>query len=147
MAGCASAMAATETDSGLLYSGGPHIHFLGKLKKKLCFFPHGKLGGNFYTLRIHSYAKSLGLGEHPLVQTAVVAMYAKCGSLVESRHCFDSMRKRNLIAGNTLTTAYPSHGRRSECISTYEEMRVQPDSISFMGLLSGCSHSGLSLTV
>uniref|UniRef100_A0A7N0UEA0 DYW domain-containing protein n=1 Tax=Kalanchoe fedtschenkoi TaxID=63787 RepID=A0A7N0UEA0_KALFE len=96
---------------------------------------------------IHSYANSIGLGAHPLVQTALVAMYAKCGSLVESRRCFDSMRKRNLVAWNTLITAYASHGRGRECVSTFEEMLrngVQPDGISFTGLLSGCSHSGLT---
>ncbi|CAM8930935.1 unnamed protein product [Rhodiola kirilowii] len=96
---------------------------------------------------IHGYAKSIGLGEHSHVQTALVAMYAKCGSLVESRRCFDSMRKRNLVAWNTLINAYASHGRGAECVSTFEDMirsGVRPDSISFTGLLSGCSHSGLT---
>ncbi|XAR49391.1 hypothetical protein NMG60_11032576 [Bertholletia excelsa] len=98
--------------------------------------------------RIHKFANSVGLNSNPSVQTALVAMYAKCGSLVDARFYFDqiSPKDKGLVAWNTMITAYASHGYGKEAVSTFEGMvrsGVQPDSITFTGLLSGCSHSGL----
>ncbi|KAL3515628.1 hypothetical protein ACH5RR_022530 [Cinchona calisaya] len=98
--------------------------------------------------RIHRYARDRGLDSITSVQTALMAMYSKCGSLADARVCFDRMglNERNLVAWNTMITAYASHGCGREAVFTFEEMigaGVQPDAITFTGLLSGCSHSGL----
>ena len=98
--------------------------------------------------QIHKFASHIGLDFNVSVQTALVAMYARCGSLAEARQCFDRIhqQKKNLVAWNAMITAYASHGRGLESVSTFEEMiraGVQPDTITFTGLLSGCSHSGL----
>jgi pentatricopeptide repeat protein len=65
-----------------------------------------------------------------------------------ARQCFDSIGQceKNLVAWNTMITAYTSHGCGMECVWTFEEMiraGIQPDNITFVGLLSGCNHSGL----
>ncbi|KAG1326372.1 pentatricopeptide repeat-containing protein [Cocos nucifera] len=98
--------------------------------------------------QIHRYAGAMGFDSHPVVQIALVAMYAKCGSLVKARHCFDRINKkeRDVIAWNALITAYASHGRGVEAVSAFEDMvtsGVRPNEITFTALLSGCSHSGL----
>ncbi|XP_049351872.1 pentatricopeptide repeat-containing protein At3g62890-like [Solanum verrucosum] len=98
--------------------------------------------------KIHSFARETGLEKNPSVQTALIAMYAKCGSLVDARLCFDQIdpREKKLVAWNTMITAYASHGCGREAVSTFEDMLragIQPDKITFTGLLSGCSHSGL----
>ncbi|CAN1305321.1 Pentatricopeptide repeat-containing protein At3g46790, chloroplastic [Linum perenne] len=98
--------------------------------------------------RIHDYAARIGLDSNPSVHTALIAMYAKCGSLVDARCCFDRLDQnhRTAVAWNTMITAYASHGRGMEAVSTFEDMiraRVKPDSVTFTGLLGGCSHSGL----
>ncbi|KAK6156962.1 hypothetical protein DH2020_011210 [Rehmannia glutinosa] len=97
---------------------------------------------------IHNFAQEKGLDSHPSVQTALVGMYAKCGSLANARFCFDRIKPnlRNLVAWNTMITAYASHGHGTEAVRTFECMiqaGVHPDGITFTGLLSGCSHSGL----
>ncbi|RVW43530.1 Pentatricopeptide repeat-containing protein, chloroplastic [Vitis vinifera] len=99
--------------------------------------------------RIHDFANGIGLHLNSSVQTAFAGMYAKCGSLVEARRCFDTIAQngKNLIAWNTMITAYASHGCGVEAVSIFENMLragVQPDAVTFMGLLSGCSHSGLT---
>uniref|UniRef100_A0A7N0UEQ5 DYW domain-containing protein n=1 Tax=Kalanchoe fedtschenkoi TaxID=63787 RepID=A0A7N0UEQ5_KALFE len=96
---------------------------------------------------VHKYADSVGLGSQLPVQRALVAMYARCGSLSEARSCFDSIQQRNRAVWNSLITAYASHGRGMDCARTFEEMiktGIQPDHVTFVGLLSGCSHSGLT---
>ncbi|KAK9265428.1 hypothetical protein L1049_003553 [Liquidambar formosana] len=97
---------------------------------------------------IHNFASRIGLNSNSSVQTALVAMYAKCGSLVDAHHCFEKIRhnEKSLIAWNTMITAYASHGCGMESVSTFEDMiraGIQPDGITFLGLLSGCSHCGL----
>ncbi|XP_042477790.1 pentatricopeptide repeat-containing protein ELI1, chloroplastic-like [Macadamia integrifolia] len=98
--------------------------------------------------RIHNYVRGIGMDQNPSVQTALVAMYAKCGSLVDARTCFDRIpeNEKSLVTWNTMITAYTSHGCGLESTLTFENMvraGVQPDSITFTGLLSGCSHAGL----
>lgn len=98
--------------------------------------------------RIRDFAYGIGLSSNSYVQTALVGMYAKCGSLIEARDCFDmiAQNKKNLVAWNTMITAYASHGFGEEAVSIFEDMLragAQPDAVTLMGLLSGCSHSGL----
>lgn len=98
--------------------------------------------------RIHSFAREMGMESKTSVKTALMGMYAKCGSLAEARSCFDKMRinERNLVAWNTMINAYASHGCGMDAVSMFEDMikaGVHPDGITFTGLLSGCSHSGL----
>lgn len=98
--------------------------------------------------RIHRFAQEHGLDSHPSVQTALVGMYAKCGSLSDAKWCFDRIKPtmRYLVSWNSLIVAYASHGRGMEAVETFESMiqaGIRPDSITFTGLLSGCSHSGL----
>ncbi|EYU26534.1 hypothetical protein MIMGU_mgv1a024701mg, partial [Erythranthe guttata] len=98
--------------------------------------------------KIHNFAQEKGLDSHPSVQTALVGMYAKCGSLADARWCFDRIKpnSKNLVSWNSMITAYASHGLGMEAVQTFEDMiesGVGPDGISFTGLLSGCSHSGL----
>ena len=98
--------------------------------------------------QIHNYASEIGLDFHSSVETALAAMYARYGSFVDARSCFDRIRQheKSLVTWNTMITAYASHGRGTEAVSTFEDMiraGIQPDAITFTGLLSGCSHSGL----
>ncbi|GMN60569.1 hypothetical protein TIFTF001_029666 [Ficus carica] len=98
--------------------------------------------------QIHELASMIGLECDISVQNALVAMYARCGSLIDARQCFDRIpqHKKDLVAWNSMISAYASHGRGLESVYTFEEMiraGIQPDTITFTGLLSGCSHSGL----
>ncbi|XP_051146597.1 pentatricopeptide repeat-containing protein At3g46790, chloroplastic-like [Andrographis paniculata] len=97
---------------------------------------------------IHCFAREKGFDSHPSVQTALVGMYAKCGSLPEARRCFDTLNPdaKNLVAWNTMIAAYASHGHGLDAATMFEEMikaGIRPDGITFTALLSGCSHSGL----
>lgn len=99
--------------------------------------------------KIHDYARTSGIDRKVKVQIALAAMYGKCGSLVDARGCFDKLNveDKSLVAWNSMITAHASHGDGAECVSAFEEMigmGVHPDGVTFTGLLSGCSHSGLT---
>nr|XP_027187589.1 pentatricopeptide repeat-containing protein At1g20230-like [Cicer arietinum] len=78
--------------------------------------------------------------------TALVYMYAKCGDLNLSRNVFDMMPRKDVVAWNTMIVANAMHGNGKEALFLFEKMllsKVKPNSVTFTGILSGCSHSRL----
>lgn len=95
---------------------------------------------------IHEYVKENGFDEYVKVNTALIDMYAKCGSLEDAVSVFESMAFRDPQAWSAMIMAYAIHGHGNRAISLFEEMtraRVRPDKITFIGLLYACNHSGL----
>lgn len=73
-------------------------------------------------------------------------MYAKCGAMESALCVFKKMPVKNLVSWNVIIGALALHGRGQEAINLFEEMsvnKINPDGITFTGLLSACSHSGL----
>lgn len=87
-----------------------------------------------------------GFGANTRVGNSVISMFMKSGSPDEARSHFDDMPGRDLVSWNALITGFGCHGLAAEAISKFHQMQLaglQPDSISFIGVLLGCSHSGL----
>ncbi|XP_058760229.1 pentatricopeptide repeat-containing protein At2g29760, chloroplastic-like [Vicia villosa] len=77
---------------------------------------------------------------------AIIDMYAKCGALQTAMDIFFGMPEKNVVSWNVVIGALALHGFGKEAIEMFEKMRasgVCPDEITFTGLLSACSHSGL----
>ncbi|KAF3964549.1 hypothetical protein CMV_011180 [Castanea mollissima] len=95
---------------------------------------------------IHEYVKIHDFDKYVKVNTALIDMYAKCGSLDDAVSVFENMAVRDTQAWSAMVMAYATHGHGSKAISLFEEMkrvRVRPDEITFLGLLYACSHTGL----
>lgn len=78
--------------------------------------------------------------------TALVYMYAKCGDLNLSRSVFNMMPRKDIGAWNTMIIANAMHGNGEEALFLFNNMirlGVQPNSVTFIGILSSCSHSRL----
>ncbi|KAL6314433.1 hypothetical protein AAG906_025918 [Vitis piasezkii] len=62
------------------------------------------------------------------------------------RRVFSMMRKRDTVSWNTMIIANSMHGNGEEALLLFQEMvdsGVRPNSVTFTGVLSGCSHSRL----
>ncbi|KAL5720965.1 hypothetical protein ACHQM5_013582 [Ranunculus cassubicifolius] len=80
------------------------------------------------------------------MDSATVDMYAKCGAIKQARILFDNMPERNIISWNTMITGYAKHGRSEEVLHLYEQMQEEgfhPNEVTFLSVLSACSHTGL----
>ncbi|XP_010550032.1 PREDICTED: pentatricopeptide repeat-containing protein At5g15340, mitochondrial [Tarenaya hassleriana] len=80
-----------------------------------------------------------------MVGTALVDMYAKCGSIDTAMKVFKGMRQKNVVTWNAMLTGLAMHGRGKMVIKMFPEMvrEVKPDDLSFTAVLSACSHSGI----
>ncbi|EAZ28899.1 hypothetical protein OsJ_12939 [Oryza sativa Japonica Group] len=95
---------------------------------------------------IHDYIRKMRLDSLVKVNTALIDMYAKCGSLEDAIGVFQDMESRDKQAWSVMMVAYANHGYGREAISMFEEMKKQgmkPDDVTFLGVLYACSHSGM----
>lgn len=80
------------------------------------------------------------------VGNSVISMFIKSGSLDNARRIFKYMPHLDMVTWNSMVTGYGQHGCGAEAIMVFNQMEeagFQPDEVSFLGVLQGCSHSGL----
>ncbi|XP_057957640.1 putative pentatricopeptide repeat-containing protein At3g08820 [Malania oleifera] len=77
---------------------------------------------------------------------ALADMYAKCGCILEARRIFDKMQERDVISWSIIITGLAMHGHANEAFGCFFEMLkcgLKPNEVTFMGLLTACTHAGL----
>ncbi|KAK9148057.1 hypothetical protein Scep_006814 [Stephania cephalantha] len=80
------------------------------------------------------------------LNTALVNMYAKCGSIERARKIFDEMPERDAKAWSSMIVGLAIHGLAEEALETFDRMLaayVRPNQVTFLGVLSACAHGGL----
>ncbi|XP_043714690.1 pentatricopeptide repeat-containing protein At4g30700-like [Telopea speciosissima] len=80
------------------------------------------------------------------MENSILNMYAKCGSIVLARRCFDQMVDKDVVAWSSMIETYGIHGFGYKALELFYQMEkegVKPNKITFLSLLSACSHSGL----
>ncbi|KAL1322061.1 hypothetical protein HN51_066987 [Arachis hypogaea] len=94
----------------------------------------------------HGYSVIRGFTSESSICNAIIDMYSKCGKIHISRKVFDRMHKRDVVSWNTMIIGYGIHGQCTEALSLFHESQVsglKPDDVTFVAVLSACSHSGL----
>ncbi|KAG0468040.1 hypothetical protein HPP92_017368 [Vanilla planifolia] len=97
-------------------------------------------------LKIHEFLKKNMIEIEGFVGNALIDMYAKCGNLKLARQVFDSMGLRHVTCWNSMIVALAVHGHSEEALELFsylERCNVQPNRITFLGVLLACSHKGL----
>ena len=118
---------------------------------------------------VHVLIRRDGLESDIRVGTALIQMYAKCGSIEEARQAFDNLTNRSVISwtamvgayaqsgsiGSTkvgdigpwtvMIGAYAGSGRGVEAYDLYLKMKeegFQPNAVTYMSLLNDCASTG-----
>jgi pentatricopeptide repeat protein len=95
---------------------------------------------------IHASLLAIGLESDVQVGNALIHMYGKCGALGSARSVFDKIRPRNVISWTAIIAAFSQQGHAKIALQLYKEMqeeRIKPDEVTYIPLLSACSHAGL----
>ncbi|KAG8369057.1 hypothetical protein BUALT_Bualt15G0110700 [Buddleja alternifolia] len=97
-------------------------------------------------IQVHGGILKRGLEYDLGVANALIDMYAKCGSILNSWKIFNEMRAKNVVSWTSMMIGYGSHGHGKEAIELFHKMinsGVKPDRIVFVAVLNACSHTGL----
>ncbi|XP_024531324.1 putative pentatricopeptide repeat-containing protein At5g52630 [Selaginella moellendorffii] len=82
-----------------------------------------------------------GLQSNDLVNSSLVHMYGKCGSLDDARRVFDGMAHRGPVVWSKMIAAYSEHGHCSEAFVLLKEMesaKMVADASSCVAFLQAC---------
>eukprot|EP01018_Ginkgo_biloba_P026788 Gb_37509 [translate_table: standard] len=95
---------------------------------------------------IHGYIIRYGFESDIFVGNSLIDMYAKCGCVQIARQLFDKMSERNVVSWNAMIAGYGMHGFGGDALALFSQMKqtgINPNDITFICVLSACSHAGL----
>ncbi|XP_044487883.1 pentatricopeptide repeat-containing protein At4g21065-like [Mangifera indica] len=96
--------------------------------------------------RVHEYSNRSWFRRNVTVNNTLIDMYVKCGCLENAKRVFDEMEERTIFSWSAMIQGLAIHGRGEEALSTFDKMievGMEPNEVTFVGLLHACSHMGL----
>ncbi|EEF36787.1 pentatricopeptide repeat-containing protein, putative [Ricinus communis] len=96
---------------------------------------------------IEEYILANGLHSSVQVQTSLIHMFCRCGSLEKAKAVFERLATKDLAAWSSMINGYAIHGMAEEAFSLFHKMQtvegIKPDAVIYTSILLACSHSGL----
>ncbi|KAF6145624.1 hypothetical protein GIB67_018730 [Kingdonia uniflora] len=80
------------------------------------------------------------------IGSALVDMYAKCGSVMRSLVVFFKLREMNLFCWNSIIEGLAVYGYGEQALNMIKEMekeKIKPNGATFISVLGACTHEGL----
>uniref|UniRef100_A0A7N0T0C5 DYW domain-containing protein n=1 Tax=Kalanchoe fedtschenkoi TaxID=63787 RepID=A0A7N0T0C5_KALFE len=97
--------------------------------------------------QLHGLIIKYGYESNIHVINAAMDMYGKCGEMDNVVKLLPNLVNRTRMSWNILISACARHGFFQKAIETFQEMLElgpKPDHVTFVSLLSACSHGGLA---
>ncbi|KAL3628553.1 hypothetical protein CASFOL_027599 [Castilleja foliolosa] len=97
-------------------------------------------------MEVHACAAKARLISDVVIGSALVDMYGKCGRIDYASTFFELMPVKNVYSWNSMISGYARHGDGHRALKIFERMKLEsqkPDYVTFVGVLSACSHVGL----
>ncbi|KMZ65222.1 hypothetical protein ZOSMA_32G00080 [Zostera marina] len=97
-------------------------------------------------LQIHARALKSIYGLDVGVRNALIDMYFKCGNPEDGAAVFEQTSIPDRVTWTTFISGLGRHGKGHEAIACLEQMvksHVRPDQVTFLAVLTACSHAGL----
>lgn len=96
--------------------------------------------------QVHVVLVKTGLGSNIFVVASLIDMYAKSGSIEEAYSVFSDVEDKNVVLWNAMISGFSRHARSMEAMILFEKMQqmtTHPNEITYVSILSACSHMGL----
>ncbi|KAM3217812.1 putative pentatricopeptide repeat-containing protein, mitochondrial [Capsicum annuum] len=96
-------------------------------------------------MSVHCLNVKCGLVNDLAVVNCLLTMYVRCACMELARKLFDCIPEKGLITWNAMISGYAQNGLAGEVLELYNEMellRVNPDAVTFVGVLSACANLG-----
>ncbi|OAY49992.1 pentatricopeptide repeat-containing protein At1g26900, mitochondrial [Manihot esculenta] len=95
---------------------------------------------------LNDYVEEDGLELDAVLGTALIDMFAKCGFLDKAIQIFEKMERKDVKSWTSMILGYGVHGQARNAVDLFyrmEEEGFRPNAVTFLGVLSACSHGGL----
>ncbi|KAL4180356.1 hypothetical protein AMTRI_Chr13g91720 [Amborella trichopoda] len=95
---------------------------------------------------IHSKVIKLGYDNDNIICGSLIDMYSKSGNLIGAIMAFSGVAEPDLECWNAMLGGYSHHGNAEEAFEIFNRMvkrGIEPDQVTFVLLLSSCSHRHL----
>ncbi|RYQ85540.1 hypothetical protein Ahy_B10g105109 [Arachis hypogaea] len=96
--------------------------------------------------QIHARVLKSGFGNNLCINNALISMYSKCGNEAAALRAFSDMKDRNVISWTSIISGFAKHGFATKALELFCEMLeagVKPNGVTYIAVLSACSHVGL----
>ncbi|XP_004151259.1 pentatricopeptide repeat-containing protein At3g49170, chloroplastic [Cucumis sativus] len=96
--------------------------------------------------QIHARVIKSGLKLNQSVCNALISMYSRCGNIESAFQVFEDMEDRNVISWTSIITGFAKHGFATQALELFHKMLeegVRPNLVTYIAVLSACSHVGL----
>lgn len=96
-------------------------------------------------MSLHCLNVKCGLENDLAIANCLLTMYVRCASMELARKLFGHIPEKGLITWNAMISGYAQNGLAAEVLELYHEMellQVNPDAVTFVGVLSACANLG-----
>lgn len=97
-------------------------------------------------MEVHALAIVLGYECETSLSNALITMYSRIGDISSSRIAFENVKAMDVVSWTAMLLAFTYHGHGDHALHVFGQMLksgIKPDEITFVGILSACSHAGL----
>ncbi|CAK9139411.1 unnamed protein product [Ilex paraguariensis] len=104
----------------------------------LCFLEYG--------YQIHGLLYKVGLNTDRCIESALIDMYAKCGSIALAAKVFESISKPDVVSWTAIISSYAQHGSVAYALELFRRMEqqgIKANGVTFLCVLFACSHGGM----
>ncbi|XP_010271478.1 PREDICTED: pentatricopeptide repeat-containing protein At1g25360 [Nelumbo nucifera] len=104
------------------------------------------LGALEHGRQLHALLVRFGYDSSLSAGNALMTMYARCGAVEAAHHVFLTMPYMDSVSWNAMIAALGQHGHGAQALELFDRMLkegILPDRITFLTVLSACSHAGL----
>ncbi|KAM1468427.1 hypothetical protein ACFX2I_033388 [Malus domestica] len=94
---------------------------------------------------LHCCVFRMGFDPNPILSTAIVDLYSKCGAIKQATFVFDRMKEKNVITWTAMLVGLTQNGHAEEALKLFSQMReegIAANSVTLVSLVHSCSHLG-----
>lgn len=105
-----------------------------------------RLGALSHAKWVHLVMTQKQIELNYILSAALIDMYSKCGKVDIAKEIFTVVQRTDVSIWNAMINGLAIHGLASDAIAIFSRMEVEnisPDSVTFIGILTACSHCGL----
>ncbi|PKA46219.1 Pentatricopeptide repeat-containing protein [Apostasia shenzhenica] len=98
--------------------------------------------------KIHSLVFRSAFHSYKYTSIQLLDMYSKCGDVGSSLLVFEEIKhKDDVTLWNSMIVGFAKNGYAQEALHLFHQLqqsKINPDDITFLGVLTACSHAGLT---